>query len=30
MDTFRDKLVPVTSILVGVIALWYVFAVILN
>ncbi len=30
MDTFRDKLVPVTSILLGVVILWYVFAVILN
>jgi NitT/TauT family transport system permease protein len=30
MDTFRDKLVPVTSILLGVVVLWYVFAVILN
>lgn len=30
MDTFRDKLVPVTSILAGVVVLWYVFAVILN
>ena len=30
MDSFRDKLVPVTSILAGVVVLWYVFAVILN
>src|SRR5437899_433241 len=30
MDTFRDKLIPVTSILAGVVVLWYVFAVILN
>ncbi|MER9357587.1 ABC transporter permease, partial [Mesorhizobium sp. M0514] len=30
MDTFREKFVPVTSILLGVVVLWYVFAVILN
>ncbi|TIM09255.1 MAG: DUF559 domain-containing protein [Mesorhizobium sp.] len=30
MDSFRDKIVPVTSILAGVVVVWYVFAVILN
>jgi NitT/TauT family transport system permease protein len=30
MDSFRDKLVPVTSILAGVVVVWYIFAVILN
>ncbi|TIO56389.1 MAG: ABC transporter permease, partial [Mesorhizobium sp.] len=30
MDSFRSKIIPVTSILAGVVVLWYVFAVILN
>src|SRR5882757_6723352 len=30
MDSFRDKIVPVTSILAGVVVLWYIFAVVLN
>ena len=30
MDSFRDKLIPVTSILLGVVVLWYVMAVVLN
>ncbi|RUV08710.1 ABC transporter permease, partial [Mesorhizobium sp. M5C.F.Ca.IN.020.32.2.1] len=30
MDSFRDKIVPVTSIIAGVVVVWYVFAVILN
>ena len=30
MDSFRSKIVPVTSILAGAVVLWYVFAVILN
>ncbi len=30
MDSFRDKIVPVTTILAGMVVVWYVFAVILN
>jgi NitT/TauT family transport system permease protein len=30
MDTFRSKIVPVSTILAGIIVLWYVFAVVLN
>src|SRR4051794_9944954 len=30
MDSLRSKLIPVTSILLGVVVLWYIFAVILN
>ncbi|TIT37774.1 MAG: ABC transporter permease, partial [Mesorhizobium sp.] len=30
MDSFRDKLIPVTSILAGVMVVWYIMAVILN
>src|SRR5437016_7939088 len=30
MDSFRSKIVPVTTILAGVVVLWYVFAVVLN
>ena len=30
MDTLRSKIVPVTTILAGIVVLWYVFAVVLN
>ena len=30
MDSFRSKIIPVSSILAGVVVLWYVFAVVLN
>ncbi|TIP32590.1 MAG: ABC transporter permease, partial [Mesorhizobium sp.] len=30
MDSFRSKIIPATTILAGVVVLWYVFAVILN
>ena len=30
MDSFRSKIVPVTTILAGVVVVWYIFAVILN
>jgi len=30
MDSLRSKIVPVTTILVGILVLWYVFAVVLN
>ncbi|TIU77111.1 MAG: ABC transporter permease, partial [Mesorhizobium sp.] len=30
MDSFPSKIIPVTTILAGVVVLWYVFAVILN
>lgn len=30
MDSFRSKILPVTAILVALLALWYVFAVVLN
>ncbi|PSJ63632.1 ABC transporter permease [Pseudaminobacter soli (ex Li et al. 2025)] len=30
MDRFRDKIIPVTTLLAGLVVLWYVFAVIMN
>ncbi|RVC43012.1 ABC transporter permease, partial [Mesorhizobium sp. M4A.F.Ca.ET.090.04.2.1] len=30
MDSFRSKIIPVTSILAAVVVAWYVFAVVLN
>ena len=30
MDSFRSKILPVTTILLGIVVLWYVFAVVLN